>query len=164
MQMMSALIAVKDIEASKQFYTKLLGMKITQDLGENVTLDNKLSLQELQLWATFLDTQPDKIRFGGRQMELYFEVEDIGGFCEELAQSWPQIKIAHPLTTYPWGQQSVHFYDPDEHLVEVGQSMKSVVKGCLVRGMSLEDTQKQCQYSMAFMQMCKRELEEEGKL
>ena len=43
MEMMCTLIVVKDMETSTRFYTELLGMKILQDLGANVTLDSNLA-------------------------------------------------------------------------------------------------------------------------
>ena len=43
----STLIAVSDMEKSKQFYRDVLGMNVVADFGANVTLDGGLVLQTL---------------------------------------------------------------------------------------------------------------------
>lgn len=162
MEYASTLLAVKDMEASKAFYTGLMGMKVTQDFGANITFDNRLSLQTLETWAEFLDADQADIRFGGGQFEVYFEEEDLDGFLHLLETEWPQVELAHGVKEFPWGQRGLRLYDPDHHLVEVGESMKTVIKRCLC-GMSDEDTQVKCMYPLAYVRMCRRELEEETK-
>ena len=43
----STLIAVSDIEKSKQFYRDVLGMKVVADFGANVTLDGGIVMQTM---------------------------------------------------------------------------------------------------------------------
>ena len=40
---------------------------------------------------------------------------------------------------HSWGQRVIRFYDLDEHLIEVGEDMKMVVKRFLASGMTMEE-------------------------
>jgi hypothetical protein len=33
-----------------------------------------------------------------------------------------QVEYVHPLREQPWRQRVVRFYDPDHHIIEVGES------------------------------------------
>ena len=48
-----------------------------------------------------------------------------------------------------WGQRSIRFYDLDGHIIEVGENMKMVVKRFLDSGMSMEETSKRMDVSIA---------------
>ena len=48
-----------------------------------------------------------------------------------------------------WGQRSVHFYDLDGHIIEVGENMKMVVKRFLNSGMSMEEVSKRMDVSIS---------------
>ena len=50
------LIAVKDMEKSKQFYHDVLGLNVVADFGANVTLDGGVALQTLDTWKSFIKT------------------------------------------------------------------------------------------------------------
>ena len=50
MKYTGTLIAVKDMEKSKQFYHDVLGMEVAADFGANVTLTGGLVLQTLETW------------------------------------------------------------------------------------------------------------------
>lgn len=130
-----ALIAVRDMEASKAFYKEVLGQKISMDLGANVAFNGGFALQRLDMWAEFLDTEPQEIRLGGKDAELYFETEDIDGF---MVQN-PNLELVHDLKEHDWGQRVVRFYDPDGHIIEVGEDMRVVVKRFAENGMSVAD-------------------------
>ena len=63
-------------------------------------------------------------------------------------------ELVHPLTEYPWGQRVVHFYDPDRHIVEVEESMDTVVRRFLAQGMSVEQTAEITQHPVEFVHGC----------
>lgn len=164
MEYMSTLLVVRDMQASKAFYTSLLGMQVTLDLGANVVLNGQLALQTAESWLGFVDAAPGDIRYGGLAAELYYETEDLDAFLARLEKDWPAIEMVCPLKTFPWGQRSVHMYDPDRHCVEVGESMKTVAKRYLLQGLADEEVQQRVMYPMEFVLMCKEELQKEGKL
>lgn len=151
------LIAVRDIEASKRFYCQLLGMQITADFGTNVTLSGRLALQTIESWQGFIHKKREEIRLGHNAAELYFEERDIDSFMQKLA-AWPDIRYLHPLKEHSWGQRVLRFYDPDGHIIEVGEDMSIVVRRFMAEGMSPEETALRMDVPVEYIRSCLQEL------
>lgn len=153
MKFSGTLIAVRDLEISKQFYCGLLDMSVTADFGANVTLSDCIALQTLDSWQGFLHKKPEEIALGHNAAELYFEETDMDGFLQELA-AWPGIEYIHPPKEHSWGQRVVRFYDPDRHIVEVGEDMGMVVRRFLDSGMTPEQVAKRMDVPLSYIQSC----------
>ena len=125
MRLKNVLLVVKDIEASKKFYHDLFGLQVVTDFGRNVILTEGLVLQERQLWEEFVDKE---VILGGNAMELYFEDTDLDAFAEKLEASPYEIVYVNRLMEHDWGQRVIRFYDPDMHLIEVGESLEYVAR------------------------------------
>lgn len=125
MRLKNVLLVVKDIETSKKFYHDLFGLQVVTDFGRNVILTEGLVLQERQLWEEFVDKE---VILGGNAMELYFEDTDLDAFAEKLEASPYEIVYVNRLMEYDWGQRVIRFYDPDMHLIEVGESLEYVAR------------------------------------
>ena len=136
MKYTSTLIAVKDMEKSKQFYHDVLGLNVVADFGANVTLDGGVVLQTLDTWKSFIRT--DKVVLPNNAGELYFEEDDMDAFCNHLKSF--NISYVHELFEHRWGQRVVRFYDPDKHIVEVGEKLDAVVLRFVEQGLSAEET------------------------
>lgn len=136
MKFICPLIVVDDIEASKKFYTEVLGQKITMDLGANVTFAESFAIQSKSTWTGFIDKPASEIRYQGNDAELYFEAPDFDASVERLKTCG--VKYVHPVKEYAWGQRVVRFYDPDMHIIEVGESMMNVCRRFKEQGMTLE--------------------------
>lgn len=125
MRLKNVLLIVKDIEVSKKFYYDIFGLQVVTDFGRNVILTEGLVLQERQLWEEFVDKE---VVPGGNAMELYFEDNDLDTFAKKLEASPYEIQYVNPLMEYDWGQRVIRFYDPDMHLIEVGESLEYVAR------------------------------------
>lgn len=121
MRLKNILIVVKDIEASKVFYQELFGLHVVKDFGRNVILTEGLVLQERDLWETFTET---KVTTGGNDAELYFEDYDIEAVAKKLEESSFEIRYVNRLKTEEWGQKVIRIYDPDDHVIEIGEVEK----------------------------------------
>lgn len=130
------LLAVKDIHAARRFYEELFDLRILDDFGRNITFDCGLSLQQDFDWLTGIAKGEMKER--ENNCELFFEAEDFEGFVTGL-KARGDITLLHDVMEHPWGQHVIRFYDLDGHLIEVGEAMKSVVKGFQSRGMTMEE-------------------------
>lgn len=130
MKYMGGLLAVTDLERSKAFYKKYLEQDVVVDFGANVTLTGGFSLQTLESWRGFIGGL--EVRFKGNDTELYFEADDYDAFLSGM----DGLKLVHPPVEYPWGQRCVRFYDPDGHIIEVGEKITAVVKRFVKNGMS----------------------------
>lgn len=117
MKLKNALIVVKDIEKSRQFYHDLFGLEMVLDNDGNMILTEGLVLQDETIWRRFLgkDIIPES-----NSCELYFEEQDIEAFIEKLENLYPEVSYVNRLMTHSWGQRVIRFYDLDGNLIEVG--------------------------------------------
>ncbi len=135
MKYTGTLISVADIEISKQFCHDVLGLNVVADFGANVTLDGGVTLQTLDTWKSFVRT--DKVVLPNNAGELYFEEENMDAFCTHLKSF--EINYVHELFEHRWGQRVVRFYDPDKHIIEVGEKLEAVISRFVEQGLSVED-------------------------
>lgn len=121
MKLKNALIVVKEIEKSRQFYHDLFGLDLLLDNDGNMILTEGLVLQDEKIWKQFLgrDIIPEN-----NSCELYFEEKDIEAFVCKLEKLYPSIQYVNRLMTHSWGQKVIRFYDPDGNLIEVGTPMQ----------------------------------------
>lgn len=155
MKFQAALLVVADMERSVKFYKAVLGLRVTMDLGANVTLTGGVALQTRESWCGFISKDLQSVNFGGNAAELYFEEEAFDDFLEKLAAIKGLVYV-HPVQEHSWGQRAVRFYDPDSHILEVGESMKSVCRRFLNNGMTVEAAAARMQVPEKFIRACVR--------
>ena len=139
MKFLNPLIVVSNMEKSKLFYYEVLGLKVIEDFGANITLTGGIALQTKDSWSTFIHKEDSEIVFGGNESELYFEEDDFDSFIKRL-NNMRDINYVHSMIEHSWGQRVVRFYDPDRHIIEVGENMIKVVRRFLDSGLSIEET------------------------
>lgn len=149
MKYSGTLIAVKDVEVSKKFYGDLFDQKVVLDLGWNVCFSGGFYIQ--QEFATLLGLDPASVVQKSHNMELYFEVEDFDAFLKKL-EGYPNIKYVHPPKKHDWQQRVVRIYDPDNHIIEIGESMEVIAKRYVKEGYSVEETAKIIQHPVEAVQ------------
>ena len=130
------LVSVCNIEVSKKFYKEVFGLEVVNDFGANAELSGGISLQTEVTWGNFI--QADKVTVGN-DFELFFEEENFDGFVNKLKR-FESIRYVHDVLEHSWGQRVVRIYDPDGHIIEVGENMKVVIKRFLNSGMTEEET------------------------
>lgn len=138
-------IAVKDINLSKKFYQDLFGLEVYQDYGINISFGG-LSLQQEFDWL--IGMPKENIIEKSHNMELYFEEDDFDGFIDKLQRRGDIQYLGDGVKEARWGQRSIRLYDPDGHIIEVGENMRMVVKRFLDSGMSMEETSKRMDVSL----------------
>jgi len=114
----SPVIFVEEIERSKKFYTEILNEKIEHDFGTNVMFESRLSLWKIK--PEYEVAAIEGSSKAGNTFELYFETEDIFESASWIKSN--NIPLLHDIKTEPWGQMTIRLFDPDHHLVEVGES------------------------------------------
>lgn len=136
MRYTAVVLSVADIAAARKFYEELFGLEVYQDYGRNICFTCGLSLQQDFDWLVGLPKE--KILTGSNNIELCFEEPDFDGFLKRL-EEYPGIRYLGEMVEHGWGQRVVRFYDPDGHIIEVGEEMKTVVRRFLDSGMTLEE-------------------------
>ncbi|PWL64549.1 MAG: glyoxalase [Oscillospiraceae bacterium] len=125
------------------------------DLGRNVTVSGGFAVQEGLDWL--LDIPKETMVWRPRNMELYFEVEDFDVFLEKLA-AYPEVEQVHPPKKHEWQQRVARIFDPDGHIIEIGESMKVIAQRYLRMGCSVEETAQIIQHLAEFVESCLREV------
>jgi catechol 2,3-dioxygenase-like lactoylglutathione lyase family enzyme len=138
MKYSGTLLCVRDIKRAKAFYEELFGCEVGMDLGVHVAFTNGIFLQEEKSWMEFIQKGEDALIFGGNDKELYFDTHDLDAFVEKLLAR--QVALVHPLKEHGWGQRVIRFYDPDQHIIEVGEHLGDVARRFMATGMTLEET------------------------
>lgn len=145
MKLKNILLVVKDIERSKKFYRDLFGLEVIADFDGNMVLTEGLVLQQESIWKTFIEKD---ISHKSHNAELYFEENHMDEFLKKL-ESWPEpVEYVNPFMEHSWGQRVVRIYDPDGHMIEVGESMEYVAKRFLNAGMTVEETAAKTQMAL----------------
>lgn len=130
MKFCGTLIVVTDLEQSKAFYKEHLDLDVEVDFGANVTLTGGISLQTLKTWQGFIGGLD--VTFRGNDAELYYETDNFDDFIENI----DGVELVHPPFEHSWGQRVVRFYDPDGHIIEVGENLNKVVQRFRGSGMT----------------------------
>jgi catechol 2,3-dioxygenase-like lactoylglutathione lyase family enzyme len=146
MKLKNILFVVGDIERSKSFYKDLFGLEVVTDFGENVILTEGLVLQEKKLWEKFIERN---VSVGGNDAELYFEENDIDSFLEKLEKSNLTVEYLNKCIEHDWGQRVMRIYDPDWHVIEIGESLEYVARRFLKTGMTREQVAKKTQLALS---------------
>lgn len=131
MKFKNPMLSVKDLKKSVDFYKEILGLRVIADFGANVTLTGGVALQSEESWKEFIGKDTDIVY--GDSTELYFEEDDFDAFIDGLSSK--NIDYVHPALEHGWGQRVVRFYDPDKHIIEVGEILSAVCSRFASSGM-----------------------------
>ena len=134
----STAIFVKYIKISKYFYNNLLELTVDLDLGKNVIFKDGFAIWEIQndhIIPSTLGLEKTKNKSFNR-FELYFETENLPDIFNTLKKK--KVRFLHEIHEEPWGQQTIRFFDPDNHLIEIGESMRQFVCRFYNEGLSIE--------------------------
>ena len=145
MKIENPMLVVTDIDKSVEFYKKVFGLHVIMDFGANKTLTGGLALQTLETWKEFIGT--DNVSFGSNSSEVYFEEDNFDKF---------EVEYVHPIMEHSWGQRVVRIYDPDKHIIEIGENIKVVCKRFLDSGMTPEQIAERMDVPMKFVNDCMR--------
>ena len=152
MKLKNTLLVVKDIEKSVAFYKEIFELHVIMDFGANKTLPGGLVLQTVDTWKSFIGTE--NVNFGGNNSEFHFEEDNFDAFSEKLKKY--NIDYVHPTKEHTWGQRVVRIYDPDRHIIEIGENMKTVCKCFLDSGMTPKRVAERMNVPMKFVSACVR--------
>ncbi len=141
---MGVAIFVKNIEQSKNFYVNILKQKILFDHGPCIAFENTFSIWDMNHAKEIMNqnnSQPN-IEVNRNSFELYFESQSLNEMEHRMTEN--KIDFVHKIVEQPWGQRCFRIYDPDNHIVEIGEPMDVVIKRYLSEGLTMEEISKRC--------------------
>ena len=128
------LLVVADMQRARRFYETVLGLNVIVDFGENITFEGNFALHQQTHFQSLIDGKD--IESGGNDFELYFEYDDMDEINIRLNNN--QVELVHPMREQLWRQRVVRFYDPDRHIIEIGESMEFLCYRLHREGLSSE--------------------------
>lgn len=151
----NVLLVVRDLPRSLAFYREVLGLTTERDFGANVTLTGGICLQTEESWRGFVDKRPEDLCYGGCVSEVYFEEAEFAAFLKRLEAL--RVSLVCPPLEHRWGQRVVRFYDPDGHVVEVGEPLSAVCRRFQNGGLSEEGIARRMEIPPELVRRCLRE-------
>ena len=149
MKYLGTVISVDDVNASRKFCEDIFGLELYQDYGRCIGFTCGLSL--MQEFGRPAGVPEEKVLKRSDNIELYFEEEHFDAFLKRL-EDYPGIQYLHSAKEQPWGQRAIRFYDPNGHMIEVGEDMRAVIDRFLSSGMTKEETAKRIGTSLEDME------------
>ena len=146
----SCVLLVEDIEKSKHFYNVILGQEIEVDFGRNVGFKGGLGIwdRDYALNLIFKEKAKDT-DVGANSFEVYFETEGLEYLFKRLVKE--KVKIIHSILEHPWGQRAFRVYDPDNHIIELAESMESVVRRLYSEGLEVKEIHRKSMMPIDFI-------------
>lgn len=151
MKYICSLIVVENIQRSRDFYEKTLKQKVQYDFGANITFEGGFAIHFKEHFEEITKgTSSRSISFGSNSFELYFETGEIEEILNKLKDQ--NVDFVHEIQIQPWGQKVIRFYDPDRHMVEIGETMEAVVIRFYQQGNSSDEIVKRSSMPKEFVE------------
>lgn len=111
---------VRDIQISKDFYSSILKLGVEEEHDDFVRFETGFAIHEARslektIWGLVSD---DITQLGRKNLLLYFEHDDIDALFSEVLGN---VELIHPIVMQACGQRVFRFYDPDGHVIEIGE-------------------------------------------
>ena len=119
------LIVVNDMARARHFYEVLLGQKVKFDFGPNVPFEGFSIHLKSHFQSLLGDASQYPVIQKAHWGELYFETDELERVYLRLSEAG--VEFIHAICEQPWGQRVMRFYDPDGHIIEIGETMEAVV-------------------------------------
>jgi catechol 2,3-dioxygenase-like lactoylglutathione lyase family enzyme len=124
LKFVNTIVFVKDMAVSKAFYTETLGLQVIGDHGAFLLFENHLALHQARelavtVWKGDAPSGSDQLQ-GRQNVLIYFETSELEDTFTRLKD---QVKLIHPIEQQAWGQMVFRFYDPDGHVIEIGEPL-----------------------------------------
>ena len=120
----NTIVFVNDMVKARYFYENVLKLKIEVDYDVLVIYENRLAIHEgNKLQKTIFGKVQSRLqkRFGRKNIDIYFETNELGKMEKLLEKE--DVKFIHKIQQQEWGQKVLRCYDPDMHIVEIGEPL-----------------------------------------
>ena len=80
---------------------------------------------------------------------MYYVADDFDAFLN-LLKDHPEVELVHSPVEHRRGQRAVRLYDPDRHIIEVGESLDKVAKRFRDGGLNEEGVARRMDISLEY--------------
>ncbi len=113
---------VEDLEAAKQFYREVFGLKVAFEDDDSVVFDfgnTIINLLKTTAARELIEPAPVAPRDAGSRLQLTIQVDDVDAMCAELARRG--VELLNGPMDRPWGIRTASFRDPGGHIWEIAK-------------------------------------------
>ncbi|MCL2857129.1 MAG: glyoxalase/bleomycin resistance/dioxygenase family protein [Oscillospiraceae bacterium] len=153
------LLGVEDFARSRNFYETVLEQELDEVIdGDHLSYKSGVALQRdykgiVEGSGDFAATPTGaklEVKTKANNYQLAFEVDDIDYWQAKIKASGAE--LIHDVHEYVWGQRVIRFYDPDGHIIELGEDLEVVAKRFLVQGLTAQEVSKRFGFSLEYVQ------------
>jgi hypothetical protein len=72
------------------------------------------------------------------------------------------VEFLHEIREQPWAKKVMRMYDPDGHIIEIGEHMETVVWRLFQQGLSSDQIREKTAMSREFIELAIQEQEKSG--
>lgn len=120
----NTIVFVRSMEASRKFYEGQLGLNVETDYTVMVIYENHFAIHDGARLMKTIYKKPFACfarKYGRKNIDIYFETDDIDRMQQILIDG--KARFIHRIEEQSWGQRVMRFYDPDRHVVEIGEPL-----------------------------------------
>lgn len=120
----NTIVFVKDLQKSKAFYRDVLGLRIAQEFDTIIFFENRFVIHCVRSILKTVYKKGLMRRFfsqGAKNILIYLETDNLEEAYQNILNA--KCKIVHPIQKQAWGQSVFRFFDPDGHMLEIGEAM-----------------------------------------
>jgi len=129
---------------------------VLYDFDENIQFKGGFSIHLKTHFQKLLGEETEyPVSFKTNNCELYFETDELENILKRLVEN--SIDIIHKIQEHPWGQRAMRFYDPDGHIIEIGEPMENVILRFHEQRLSFEDISKRTSMPIKFVEQTVKE-------
>jgi catechol 2,3-dioxygenase-like lactoylglutathione lyase family enzyme len=113
---------VEDLDAAKQYYLKVFGLKVVfEDDASTVFKFGNMLVNLLKTTAAGELIEPAKVanREAGSRFVFTIDVDDVDAMCAELTSRG--VELLNGPMNRPWGVRTASFIDPGGHIWEIAK-------------------------------------------
>lgn len=143
MEFNSIYLFVSDVEISRCFYEDILGQIVTKVSTNFIEFEKGITLWQVKS-NHIISQNNKKLNDRNFKFELYFENDDLDTIEGILQKN--NIEFLHSIHEETWGQKTIRFFDPDNNLIEIGETPKSYIQRLYAENMTIEDISKKTDY------------------
>ncbi|MCL2568845.1 MAG: glyoxalase/bleomycin resistance/dioxygenase family protein [Oscillospiraceae bacterium] len=153
------LLGVNDFVKARNFYETVLEQEVEEVIGDDhINYKSGMALQ--RDYKSIVEGSKDfaatptgaklEVKAKANNYQLAFEVEDIDYWQAKIKASG--VEMIHDVHEYIWGQRVIRFYDPDGHIIELGEDLEVVAKRFLAQGLTAQEVSERFEYSLEYVQ------------
>lgn len=119
----NTIVFVKDITISKTFYESVVGLTVEKEYETVVFFENHFVIHDFTsiLQSVYGKGSFERVEQGRNNLLIYFETDNIELSYQHVLAF--KAEIIHPIMKQEWGQHVFRFYDPDRHIIEIGEAI-----------------------------------------